>query len=768
MKRLGSAWFHSLLLLGTYVVLSSFGRAEDVVWNPAERPLREADTLFLPDLSSPATIQRDGGFLWGQHDESLDEVRPSFEFGRGKFGPAVRVKDVQAKYHWVAYPLDGLIPGDAFAVEFWARSHISWEEQPGAAFLTLNSQENRIELRHQQNLLQLRLRWPDGQAKWESRFEELRLAKGRWHHFGITYLKPTLRLYIDGQEQAVVGDVPFHPLWSEGVSASGILLGGAPWQSSTVWISDFRISRTARVPGKAVSLEPLTSRLEVRVDQPQEQLPPPYLGSLHPGQKAWPPSEHPGATPEQTRAALHVVRTDKFLQATPMKRGKPDEAHPSAGVSGRFSYDWQVVDRTFDWFTRHGVAPYISIDAAPSLLGGSVEPFAGEKLRTALSRSSGFGPEVPNNLDDWAAIVRDFVHHVVNERKHEVPWWGVWNEPDQPGFWKGDVKQYLQLYEATVRAVKQVDPDARVGGPESGLDGPWIEALIHHCAKNDLPLDFVSYHDYSGDLNTPWLARQKVNRLTEAAGWKEQLPIVIGEFNWSGGNVYKPGWPRFHRALWHLRTFGAAYTTAYLIRLVELNEYDLMVYSHTHYGDPRAGGWAATQLIGPQRQQWAPYHVLEGWKTVVGDRRLETAGELAPGVFAFASRHSNSGAIGIVLANYGFAQRQERRLQIAFSGLPQGHWKLRRYLVDRRHSSPVDAAAKGEPLPAPKDALDAVFDSDDGKPVGKLAMVEDRTLNHGAENHGAENHGAGAPLRIELDLPYWSSTFLLLTPTVEE
>jgi hypothetical protein len=260
-----------------------------------------------------------------------------------------------------------------------------------------------------------------------------------------------------------------------------------------------------------------------------------------------------------------------------------------------------------------------------TILGGTVMPFEGEKLRTALSRSAGFHPQRPKDLDARSAIVEDFVHHVLREQECELPWWGVWNEPDQPGFWNGTVDDYLELYEATVRAVRKVDPGAKVGGPESGLGGPWIEALVRRCAEKDLPLDFISYHDYSGDLNTPALARAKVDRLAAAAGLKTPMPIVVGEFNGSGGNLYKPGWPRFHRDFWHIRAFGAAYTAACLTRLAELPAFEAVIWSHTHYGDPRAGGWAVTQLIGPGGQQWAPYNALAGWKTVLGDRVLRRA-----------------------------------------------------------------------------------------------------------------------------------------------
>lgn len=707
---------------------------KEVVWDPLAHPVWQADTLFLPDLSSPEAIEASGGFLHGHHNEGLRELRPLFEFGGGRFGPAVRVKAANVQHYWVWFPLDGLIGADEFTLEFQAKSDRPWKHEHGGIFFRVNSRENQIAFRIEESGIRVEVSSPFSKG---SRQIDLGLKAGRWHAFAATLHNQKLRLYVDGRERGQIEDVRFEPVWSDGAGGTeGIQLGGSPWRSTNLWISDVRISRTARVPNKPVKLLTLQSTLVVDAATTLDSVPP-QIGALHPGQKQWPPSKYPGATPQHIRNALQVVRTDKFLQATPIKEGPPDKTHPSLGHTGHFSYDWQVVDRTLDWFRSHGVKPYISIDAAPSILGGTVEPFAGEKLRTAMSRSAGFHPEMPNDLNAWAVIVEDFVHHVLCEHKTKVPWWGVWNEPDQPGFWSGTVEDYLKLYEATVLAVKRVDRNAKVGGPESsGLHEPWVEALIKYCGRKDLPLDFVSYHDYSGDLNTPELVRAKVDRLTTGANLKTPMPIVIGEFNWSAGNLYKPDWPRFHRDFWHIKAFGAAYTTAFLARMVDLPALELMVWSHTHYGDPHAGGWAAAQLIGPNREQWAPYNALKGWRAVTGDRVLHTERNLSPGVFAAATTNSETYSIGIVLANYGYAQRQTRSITITLNNLPPGVWLLQQWCVDPVHSSRLDVG---------KDKFgDAKYDD--------LEKIDERDL-----------HAAGdQPLVIQLDLPAWNSTFVRL------
>ncbi len=89
--------------------------------------------------------------------------------------------------------------------------------------------------------------------------------------------------------------------------------------------------------------------------------------------------------------------------------------------------DWTIVDRTFDYYKKLGVMPYISIDSTPEILGGKTPPFGEDKLKNPEAKSgwSGFTPEVPNDMAAFGQLVRDLVHHVVKERDDNVPYWGV-------------------------------------------------------------------------------------------------------------------------------------------------------------------------------------------------------------------------------------------------------------------------------------------------------------------------------------------------------
>ena len=101
----------------------------------------------------------------------------------------------------------------------------------------------------------------------------------------------------------------------------------------------------------------------------------------------------------------------------------------------------------------------------------------------------------------WSDFIRAFVTHL-RERygDAEVGTWyfEVWNEPNLDGFFAGTQQDYFDLYAATAKAIKDVSPDYKVGGPATAGCG-WVPELIQYCKKNNTPLDFIATHTYGVD-----------------------------------------------------------------------------------------------------------------------------------------------------------------------------------------------------------------------------------------------------------------------------
>ena len=152
-------------------------------------------------------------------------------------------------------------------------------------------------------------------------------------------------------------------------------------------------------------------------------------------------------------------------------------------------HDFSKVDQVLDRLLGTGLRPIVELSFMPFAL-------AAEPERTVFD----YGAIIsrPDDLDRWAALVSHFVAHLVDRYdREEVRRWAfeVWNEPNLCVFWAGAESDYLQLYDASVKAVKSVDPEFRVGGPATAAAG-WIDDLLEHCRANAVPVDFISTHTY--------------------------------------------------------------------------------------------------------------------------------------------------------------------------------------------------------------------------------------------------------------------------------
>ena len=108
----------------------------------------------------------------------------------------------------------------------------------------------------------------------------------------------------------------------------------------------------------------------------------------------------------------------------------------------------------------------------------------------------------PADYAAWRDYLQAFVRFLIHRYgAEEVRTWlfEVWNEPDLPFvFWNGSRDEYFRLYAESARAIKDVDAQIQVGGPATS-GGKWISSFLRYCRENDVPVDFVTTHQYAGD-----------------------------------------------------------------------------------------------------------------------------------------------------------------------------------------------------------------------------------------------------------------------------
>ena len=144
----------------------------------------------------------------------------------------------------------------------------------------------------------------------------------------------------------------------------------------------------------------------------------------------------------------------------------------------------------------------------------------------------------PHDYAVWKRLVRDTVAFM-NQFKGVDVYYEIWNEPD--GYWHDSLDAFLELYEQTALAIREAAPDAKIGG--CGVNhwagkmrghadrDPITFELIRYAARRRLPLDFISWHQFTHPLSGIGQARAAYERELRAAGFAPLPQFVVSEWN---------------------------------------------------------------------------------------------------------------------------------------------------------------------------------------------------------------------------------------------
>lgn len=131
-----------------------------------------------------------------------------------------------------------------------------------------------------------------------------------------------------------------------------------------------------------------------------------------------------------------------------------------------------------------------------------------------LGRCLGGGYEPPADFDIYASLVQELVRRydpvssdATQKRLIEVHW-EIWNETDFTAFWNSsDPTDYYGFYDKVARAIRTVNPCAKVGGAAVAYGfnpgGAYIDGFLDHCVKSGSPIDFLTWHHYADSTSDP-------------------------------------------------------------------------------------------------------------------------------------------------------------------------------------------------------------------------------------------------------------------------
>jgi hypothetical protein len=157
--------------------------------------------------------------------------------------------------------------------------------------------------------------------------------------------------------------------------------------------------------------------------------------------------------------------------------------------------DWSQIDPKISELAAGGFHVLLELAYTPTWLLKSPNPCRSENTQTA-----------PANDATWAQIAKSYVAHMDANFPGVVTDYEIWNEPDAGGLC-GDsnrLSDYLAIYAATAPLLKQQaaadGKTIRVGGPSTSVMNPsWIVDLTTGASTAPY-VDFVSYHNYVGNI----------------------------------------------------------------------------------------------------------------------------------------------------------------------------------------------------------------------------------------------------------------------------
>jgi Glycosyl hydrolases family 39 len=150
-------------------------------------------------------------------------------------------------------------------------------------------------------------------------------------------------------------------------------------------------------------------------------------------------------------------------------------------------WHFELLDHLVSMAEQHKVEVLLPLALSPTWASARPNEKSGYGLGNAAE---------PKNLDDW----RNYVRTVATRYKGRVRDYEIWNEPNLPIFYTGDVRHLVDLTCEASKVLKSVSPENRVISPSatSGLKGvEWMDRFL--TSGGAKCIDAVGFHLYTMD-----------------------------------------------------------------------------------------------------------------------------------------------------------------------------------------------------------------------------------------------------------------------------
>jgi xylan 1,4-beta-xylosidase len=429
---------------------------------------------------------------------------------------------------------------------------------------------------------------------------------------------------------------------------------------------------------------------------------------------------HTGPGPAYFRTHSLLVTGD----GTPHLKWGSTNAY-TEDASGKPVYNFEIIDKIFDTYRAVGSKPLVQIGFCPQALSPHPEPYEHHWKPGDNYNDIYLGwAYPPKDLEKWSGLVQAWARHSIEKYgKSEVEsWpWELWNEPNI-GYFKGKLDDYNKLYDATARALKEVDPNLQIGGPEStgpgGSATAFLKGFLDHVRDNHTPIDLVTFHAKGSPTYTNNHVRMGVSNqlrnidagFATVASYPEfkKLPIIIGESDPDGCAACAG--PAYPQNGYRNGTLFASYTAEQIARTFQLadkhgvNIKGAVTWAFQFEDQPMFAGFRALSTNGVELPVVNTFRMLgkmagpDGQRLATtssadpGVEAIRTAGvRNAPDISALATRDGQRVCILVWHYHDDDVAGPDAHITLTVNNAPGGAPTIARYQVDDVHSNSFTA-----------------------------------------------------------------------------
>ena len=397
--------------------------------------------------------------------------------------------------------------------------------------------------------------------------------------------------------------------------------------------------------------------------------------------------------------------------------------------NGNPEYNYQYIDVLYDYILSIGMKPFVELGFMPEALASG--------RQTIFWWRGNVTP--PKDYQKWGEFIRNLTLHFTERYgADEVKTWyfEVWNEPNLNFFWSGTQEEYFKLYKFTVQAIKSVNKAYRVGGPATA-GAAWEPEMIEFCAKNVLPLDFISTHSYG-------VKQGYLDEFGNAGTILDKNPMnVSGDILQTRKEIASSSMPNLEL---HYTEWSSSYTPTDPIHdSYHQAAYVLEKIKQVGNAATSMSYWVFTDIFEEAGPRFTPFHGGFGllnyqainkpafysfkFMNMLGNTELvnadssswackNTKGGLQVLFWDFTFTHPGDSVNDQVYYIRDLPAKSKGKVKVIISGIPDGSYTLETYKVGYRVNDPYSSyLAMNRPHQLTKQQVEQIKKLNDGSPV---------------------------------------------------